>query len=177
MPDSSLFLYYANFITDYNMKTLPLLFFIFFPGQSVAQVRKKIPPHNRITEKKRQKQQYSRPLPSGMKEKNLSFLVEENYPETNIRLSDLSDALYIPLETNDSTLLRQIGTCEGNEYLLTNDFIYAQEEQAAIYIFKRDGSLVRKIDHKGGGPGEYQLYKQLCRRYPPGKRSSFRMPT
>ena len=57
------------------------------------------------------------------------------------------------METNDSTLLRQRGTCEGNEYLLTNDLIYAQEEQSAIYIFKRNGSLIRKIDHRGGGPG------------------------
>lgn len=83
------------------------------------------------------------------------FNVENNYPETNIRLSDLSDALYIPLETNDTTLLRQLGTCEGNEYLLTADRIYGQEAQTAIYVFGKDGRLIRKIDHRGGGPGEY----------------------
>lgn len=84
-----------------------------------------------------------------------TFDVKENYPETNIRLSDLSDALYIPLETNDTLLLKQRGTCEGNEYLFTNDLIYAQEEQSTLYVFRKDGSLVRKIDHRGGGPGEY----------------------
>lgn len=88
-------------------------------------------------------------------EKPIIFNVEEDYPETNIRLSDLSEALYIPLETNDTTLLKQLGTCEGNEYLLTDDLIYVEEAQTAIYVFKRNGSLVRKIDHRGGGPGEY----------------------
>lgn len=83
------------------------------------------------------------------------FDAKENYPETNIRLSDLSDALYIPLSTSDSVLLRLRGTCEGNEYLLTNDLIYVEEEQTSIYVFRRDGSLVREIRHRGGGPGEY----------------------
>ena len=84
------------------------------------------------------------------------FNAKENYPETNIRLSDLSDALYIPLATNDTLLLRQIGTCEGNEELLTNDHIYIQEEQSIIYVFNKDGSFVRKIMRRGGGPEEYQ---------------------
>lgn len=83
------------------------------------------------------------------------FNMENEYPETNIRLSELSDALYIPLGTNDNTLLKQLGTCEGNEYLLTNDRIYAEEDQSAIYVFKKDGSLIREINHRGGGPGEY----------------------
>lgn len=39
MPDSSLFLYYANFITDYNMKTLPLLFLL-FPGNRLLRYEK-----------------------------------------------------------------------------------------------------------------------------------------
>lgn len=40
MPDSSLFLYYANFITDYNMKTLPLLFFTFFLATNCSGTKK-----------------------------------------------------------------------------------------------------------------------------------------
>lgn len=83
------------------------------------------------------------------------FNAKEDYPETNIRLSDLSDALYIPLETKEDLLLRQRGTCEGNEYFLTDDCIYAQEEQGALYIFKRDGKLIREIKRQGGGPEEY----------------------
>lgn len=84
------------------------------------------------------------------------FNVKNDYPETNIRLSDLSDALYIPLETKADLLLRQRGTCEGNEYFLTNDCIYAQEEQSAIYIFDRNGKFLWKIDRQGGGPEEYK---------------------
>lgn len=85
----------------------------------------------------------------------LIFNVDEDYPETNIRLSDLSEALYIPLATSDNLLLRQVGTCNGNEYLLTNDLIYAQEEETSIFVFRKDGSFVREICHQGGGPGEY----------------------
>lgn len=155
MPDSSLFLYYANFITDYNMKTLPLLFFTFFLATGCSGTKKDsaAQPDNEEETAETAIQPAAPVWYEG--EKPIFFNVEENYPETNIRLSDLSDALYIPLETNDSTLLKQRGTCEGNEYLLTNDLIYAQEEQSAIYIFKRNGSLIRKIDHRGGGPGEY----------------------
>lgn len=87
--------------------------------------------------------------------KPILFDVNKEYPETHIRLSDLSDALYVPLGTDNNTLLKQIGTCKGNEYLLTNDLIYAEEDQSAIYVFKKDGSIVRCINHQGGGPGEY----------------------
>lgn len=138
----------------YTMKTFPLLFFTFSLTICCSGAKKES--RTEDTEKERSERVTLPAAPVWYEgEKPIYFNVEENYPETNIRLSDLSDALYIPLETNDTTLLRQRGTCEGNEYLLTNDFIYAQEEQTAIYIFKKDGSLVRKIDHRGGGPGEY----------------------
>lgn len=84
------------------------------------------------------------------------FNEKENYPETNIKLSELSTPSYIPLGINDNTVLRQRGTCEGNEYFIASDFIYLQEEQAEIYIFKKDGTPVRKIKHQGGGPEEYR---------------------
>lgn len=84
-----------------------------------------------------------------------TFDYREDYPETDIRLSELADISYIPLETNDSVLLRLRGACKGNEWFLTPRHIYMHEEQQAIYVFGRDGSFVRKIDHYGGGPKEY----------------------
>lgn len=84
-----------------------------------------------------------------------TFDVKNDYPETKIKLSDLSDALYIPLGTNDTTLLRLLGTCEGNEYFITDDLIYVHETEKAIYVFKKDGTPVRKIDRRGAGPEEY----------------------
>lgn len=83
------------------------------------------------------------------------FDYKKNYPETAIRLSDLADVSYLPLETRDTVLLRLRGTCYGNEYFITQEAIYMQEEQSELYIFGKDGRFIRKISKRGGGPGEY----------------------
>lgn len=88
-------------------------------------------------------------------EKPFVFNAEEEYPETGIRLSELADISYIPLGINENTILRLQGTCEGNIYLLTHNRIYLNEEQSVIYIFKRDGTPLKKIDRQGNGPEEY----------------------
>lgn len=84
-----------------------------------------------------------------------TFNFRKDYPETDIRLSKLADVSYIPLETNDSVLLQLRGACKGNEWFLTSRHVYMHEEQRALYVFGRDGHFIRKIDHFGGGPGEY----------------------
>ena len=83
------------------------------------------------------------------------FDAYKDYPITNIKLSELADTEFIPLETNDSVLLRLIGTCQGNEYLLTNEYIYLEDRQEDIYTFTRKGKFVHKFNRKGGGPEEY----------------------
>lgn len=83
------------------------------------------------------------------------FDAYKDYPITNIKLSELADTEFIPLETNDSVLLRLIGTCQGNEYLLTNEYIYLEDRQEDIYTFNRKGKFVHKFNRKGGGPEEY----------------------
>ncbi len=83
------------------------------------------------------------------------FDAYKDYPITNIKLSELADTEFIPLETNNSVLLRLIGTCKGNEYLLTNEYIYLEDRQEDIYTFTRKGKFVHKINRKGGGPEEY----------------------
>ena len=85
----------------------------------------------------------------------LIFDAYKDYPITNIKLSELADTEFIPLETNDSVLLRLIGTCKGNEYLLTNEYIYLEDRQEEIYTFTRKGKFVHKINRRGGGPEEY----------------------
>lgn len=83
------------------------------------------------------------------------FDEKETYPETKIRLSELAEPSYIPLGINDDVILRLRGTCEGHEYFVTPDFVYLQEEQSQLYVFKKDGTPVKKISHQGGGPEEY----------------------
>lgn len=83
------------------------------------------------------------------------FDEKEAYPETKIRLSELAEPSYIPLGINDDAILQLRGTCNGNEYFLTSDFVYLQEGQSQLYIFKKDGTPIKKISRQGGGPEEY----------------------
>lgn len=85
------------------------------------------------------------------------FVFDEktDYPETKIRLSELADLSYIPLGINDETILRLRGTCEGNEFFMTEDKIYLQEEESVLYIFKKDGTPIKSINRQGGGPEDY----------------------
>jgi len=83
------------------------------------------------------------------------FDAYKDYPITDIKLSELADAEYIALESTDESVLRLIGTCQGNEYLLTDDYIYLEDRQEEIFIFTREGKFVRKINRRGGGPEEY----------------------
>ena len=84
------------------------------------------------------------------------FDAYKDYPITDIKLSELADAEYIALETTDESVLRLIGTCKGNEYLLTDDHIYLEDRQEEIYTFTREGKFVSKFNRRGGGPEEYR---------------------
>lgn len=138
------------------MKTLSILFFSCMLITACSGGKKETGKHADATSQTNEEQVATAPTwYEG--EMPILFNAKEEYPETNIRLSDLSDALYIPLETNDSLLLVQRGTCASNEQLLTSEHIYIQEEQQAIYVFKRDGRFVRKIARRGGGPEEYNF--------------------
>lgn len=86
----------------------------------------------------------------------------KEYPITNIKLSELADAEYIALETNDSIIVRLIGTCKGNEFLFTDSHIYFEDRGTEIYIFTRKGKFVRKINRRGGGPEEYAFISSFA---------------
>ena len=90
-------------------------------------------------------------------EKPFKFDEKENYPETNIKLSELAEASYIPIGTNDSTILRLLGTCNGNDYCITSEHIYSQENQQKLYIFKIDGTPIKIINKQGEGPEDYSF--------------------
>lgn len=83
------------------------------------------------------------------------FNIKTDYPETDIRLSDLADIEYVPLGINDDFVMRGMMSCEGGNYSITNDRIYMLESEFNIYVFDRKGNPVRHINRKGGGPEEY----------------------
>lgn len=62
----------------------------------------------------------------------------------------VSDIRFIPLETNDSSLLDNI-----YKIILSDDYIYVFDDfkGGGIVIFTKSGKFVRRISH-GGGPGE-----------------------
>ena len=61
-----------------------------------------------------------------------------------------SEIFYIPLETNDNSLLRGIAPNIG--YLNGN---YVINDGDNIYLFDKDGKYIRQIAQKGGGPSDY----------------------
>jgi len=68
-----------------------------------------------------------------------------------IPLSEIAkDIRYIPLETNDSSLVGKIYSL-----VYENGLIYVVQSSGTISIFDENGKFVRKIDRQGNGPQEY----------------------
>jgi hypothetical protein len=75
----------------------------------------------------------------------------KNYPEKRIRLQDVADIEYIPLETTDDVLL-------GTSYIIsvTDRYIVIGDlSQDEIFIFNRRGKVVSHYNRRGQGPQEY----------------------
>ena len=60
-----------------------------------------------------------------------------------------SEIIYIPLETNDNSLLRNINHIgyKGDSYVIS--------DSENIYLFDQDGKYIKKIAQKGNGPADY----------------------
>lgn len=84
------------------------------------------------------------------------FNVDDKYPETDIRLSDLADIEYIKIGMNENFLIRGLMSCNGNDFFVADDKVYMMDVEKYIYIFNPDGTPVKVIDRQGGGPEEYR---------------------
>jgi hypothetical protein len=87
-------------------------------------------------------------------EKNkLNEIVVLSEPVKEItRLSEIaSDISYIPLQTNDSSLMGHIFSLKA-----TGNFFYFRTLDK-IYCFSDQGNFLFKLDKKGRGPGEYNF--------------------
>jgi hypothetical protein len=65
-----------------------------------------------------------------------------------------SEIIYVPLETNDNSLLYMIDQVEymnGNYVVIDlHNYIYTD-----IYLFGKDGKFIKRVAQRGGGPSDY----------------------
>jgi len=87
----------------------------------------------------------------------LTYNLKELPKVSEVKLSELGfiDISYIPLETNEQSVIEQIGEVKiGNEFFLVKSF-------NSILLFMNDGSFVTKIGTTGKGPNEFQVAHDL----------------
>ena len=80
--------------------------------------------------------------------------LNKDYPTKRIDIHEIADVEYIPLETNEQSL---IGNTDfqaiSDKYIIIGDMKYFQ-----IIIFDRQGKFIRCINKRGQGPGEYTSF-------------------
>ena len=98
-------------------------------------------------------------LGSCAKETDALVTIDVNHPDQTVemKVSDLiSDPEYIPLETNDSCLIRN-----GATFYATDDYIVSIARRQ-IYLFdRRTGRFVREIGKAGEGPNDYLMVTRV----------------
>jgi hypothetical protein len=78
--------------------------------------------------------------------------ISKNYSEKKIRLQDIADIEYIPLETTDDVLLsgNAVLSCVSDKYILVHEPL-----RGDIFVFNRTGKIYSHFNHKGGSGREY----------------------
>ena len=71
-------------------------------------------------------------------------------PENILVLEDIANIEYIPLETNDSTLVNR-----PRPDVVSGRYIIYQNNNGQILVFNRKGKSLYSFNHSGGGPEEY----------------------
>jgi hypothetical protein len=86
----------------------------------------------------------------------LTVDVEKEYPVKRIKLQDIADVEYIPMETSDEFLWA------GGNNLITGDYILnANTAKGDITIYDRQGKGIKSFNRQGGGREEYGLYSHV----------------
>ena len=92
---------------------------------------------------------------------NVSFLfaqtvpvidVSKDYPYQSIKFQDIADVKYVPLETSNNVLLD--GRCKIF-HVSDNYIIVSNPRQGDIFVFRGNGKIKYRFNHRGQGPEEY----------------------
>lgn len=80
----------------------------------------------------------------------------ERPPQVELKLSDLADVEYVPLQIGDGFLVSDLIDARGLLFCVTREYIFAKDNPSrSLLIFDRQGRPVRRIDRYGKGPQEY----------------------
>lgn len=88
----------------------------------------------------------------------LNIDLKYDYPKREMKLEDIADIEYIPLETRDSVLIKGI----HNVAMTENIIILCDKSTNTIFLFDRQGKYISSFCHQGGGPSEYQSISNFC---------------
>ncbi|MDD4514269.1 6-bladed beta-propeller [Massilibacteroides sp.] len=82
----------------------------------------------------------------------------KNYPKKEIRLQDIADTKYIPLETTDDVLLSEnaVLSAVSDKYIIIYEPI-----RGDIFIFNHTGKTLAHFNHKGNSGQEYAWIRGL----------------
>lgn len=91
------------------------------------------------------------------KEKNDSSVWSINLDLKTDSLFRISDFKCIPLETSDSCLIGRISKiiCKNQKFYILD------KQENVVFVFDKDGRLVRKVNRVGTGPGEYLFLSDM----------------
>ncbi|MDR1340461.1 MAG: 6-bladed beta-propeller [Prevotellaceae bacterium] len=80
------------------------------------------------------------------------FDISKKYPEKKIRLQDIADIEYVPLETTDDILLsdKAVLSYVSDKYILVHE-----PQRGDIFVFNRNGEIHSHFNHKGQSGWEY----------------------
>ena len=82
----------------------------------------------------------------------LHFDIQKNYPKRTILLDELASIEYIPLETTDDALIRQV-----TEIAMSGDeMLVCDKPTGNVLFYTPQGKLKKVFNKQGGGPHEYQ---------------------
>lgn len=82
----------------------------------------------------------------------------KDYTEKRIKLRDIGDVRYVPLETVDESLVQSY-----NHIAMDSErIVITDRSQNQVFIFDKNGKFLNKISQCGGGPKEYQEITLSC---------------
>ena len=90
-------------------------------------------------------------------EQNLIVIdVTKKHPEKIVYAQDIADIEYIPLETNDSTLIDR-----RKPDVVSEQYIVYHNQNGQVLVFNRQGKRLYSFNRTGGGPEEYDSIDEI----------------